>query len=36
MICKYSEGGWNCKKKKSILKIIPNKINSNKNNDDQF
>jgi len=35
MIYKYNEGEWNCKKK-SILKIIPNKINSNKNNDDQF
>ena len=35
MICKYN-GGWNCKKKKSILKAIPDKINRNKKNSDQI
>jgi hypothetical protein len=27
MILKYNKGGWNCKKKKTILKTIQNKIN---------
>jgi len=31
---KKNEGGWNCKKKNSILKTIQNKTNSNQNNMD--